>query len=370
MMTTRRTSSLLCLFVFLAGACAAPVAAPAADDNAKARPACHALLVGGLPGWDLHARHWRDWLTRFDAYLTGKAGLAEENVTLLTGDKGFKSKVVDGVATRKSVLAAIAKTAADAGPEDQFILVMLGLGGSGIEDPTFILPGPDLGAEALKEALKAIPCANQVVLNLSAAGGDFTPVLSAERRAIISANMPGEDNPPVFAEFFLRGLESGRADGQDAPEAGKKDGRITLLEAYHWATWNTAQWVARQKKVDENLWRVDGKESVAIFRKLCAAKPGERGFRRLAGASDASKPDETVRLKMRGQKDEIVLSHTRVLTEHAAIEDCGAEEPVSALASETEDWAPLTGTGEAEPGCLARRVVLGRPALLPAEGAK
>ena len=57
-----------------------------------------------------------------------------------------------------------------------------------------------------------------------------------------------------------------------------------------------------------------------------------------------------------------------MIAEHAGLEDCGAEEPVSALGDEHKDFVPLAGTGEAEPGCLARRVVLGRAELLPAEG--
>ena len=141
-----------------------------------------------------------------------------------------------------------------------------------------------------------------------------------------------------------------------------------MLEAYHWAAWNTAQWIARQHEAGENVWRVRGRESVEVFRKLYVSKTGEAGSRRLHPASDATSPDQVVRLKLTGPEDEIAKSRRRVITEHAALEDCGAEEPVSALGDEKKDYVPLTGTAEAEPGCLARRVVLGKPDLLPKEG--
>ncbi|MGB2824230.1 MAG: hypothetical protein WBF17_24870 [Phycisphaerae bacterium] len=328
---------------------------------------CHALLIGGMPGTGIHARHYRDWLTRFHRYLTGPAKVPAANVVVLSGEKGFSDPVVNGLATAESIEKALADMAGRVEEADQFILFMVGLGVSTEPVPAFVVPGPDVNARQLADGLARIRARNQVVLNFSASSGESAPILSAERRVVVSANMPNENTPPVYAEFFLRGLESGRADGRDAPAAGKKDGTITLLEAYHWAAFNTAQWIARQRKAGEDLWRVDGAESVEVFRKLYVSAAGESGSRRLDPASDASSPDRVVRLKLEGAEDEIAKSRRRVVTEHASLEDCGAEEPVSALGDETKDYVPLAGKGEAEPGYLAGRVVLGRAELMPAQ---
>jgi hypothetical protein len=347
---------------------AAPAAKTPPHPAAAGAGTCHALLLGGMPGTAIHARHYRDWLKRFHRHLTATAHVPAGNVVVLSGDKDFKDPIVGGPATAESIRKRLDAMVAKVKAGDQFILFAVGLGVTTGSAPGLVVPGPDITARDLAAALGRLPARNQVVLNFSAASGDSAPILSAEGRVVVTANMPRENTPPVYAEFFLRGLESGRADGQDAPAAGSRDGVITVLEAYHWAAWNTAQWIARQHKAGENVWRVDGKESVEVFRKLYVSAAGESGSRELASGSDAAAPDRTVRLKLTGPADEIAKSRRRVITEHAALEDCGAGEPVSALGDETKDYVPLAGTGEGEPGCLARRVVLGRPQLLPMKG--
>ena len=275
----------------------------AAAPLARAKDTCHALLIGGMPGTPIHARHYRDWLKRFHAYLTKTAGVPAANVTVLSGDKDFTDPLVTGLATGEAIEKAFARQAAGCARDDQFVLFLVGLGTSTGKVPLLVLPGRDVDARQLADWLGKVPAANQVVLNFLSASGDFTPVLSAEGRVVVCANMPSENAPPVYPEFFLRGLESRRADGRDAPAAGKKDGVITVLEAYHWAAWNAAQWIARQHKAGENAWRLDGRESVAIFRKLYVGRTGEDGARLLDPASDASAPDRPVRLKIEGKED-------------------------------------------------------------------
>jgi hypothetical protein len=321
-----------------------------------------------MPGTPVHARQYRDWLKRFHTYLTQKAGVPAGNIVVLSGDKDYKNPILTGEATEASVLKALTDAAAKTKPQDQFILFMVGLGVTTEKVPMLVLPGPDITARQIADALKDIPARNQVVLDFSAASGSSAGILARPGRVVICANMPGENTPPVFAEFFLSGLETARADGQDAPAAGQKDGVITLLEAYHWGAWNTAQWIARQHNAGENAWRVDGRESVQIFRKLYVSATNEPGSRQLSPDSDAAGEDQIVRLKLRDTEDEIAQTKRRVITEHAGLEDCGAQEPVSALSDEKKDYTPLTGTSEGEPGALARRVVLGKPDLLPAKG--
>ena len=360
---------------FVIGSCLAAallLCLPAATAQAAPKPppgACHALLLGGMPGTAIHARHYRDWLKRFRRYLVRTAGVPAGNVVVLSGDKAFKDPIVNGLATAKTIGKSLADKAKTVRPGDQFILFMVGLGVTTEKPPTFVIPGPDVSAGELADGLAEIRATNQVVLNFSAGSGDSVPAMSQAARVVVAANMPTETNPPVYAELFLRGLESKRADGEGAPEAGKADGVITVLEAYNWAAHQTAQWIARQTKSGEDLWRVDGAESVEIFRKLYVSTSGESGSRKLDPASDAGAPDRTVKLKMRGEGDmEIAESRRRMIGEHAGLEDCGAGEPVSALGDEKKDYVPLRGVREGEPGCLARRVVLGSAALLPAKG--
>lgn len=351
-------AAMLALALALATAAVAEGAPAAPAPGAAPRGTCRALLVGAMPGGPDFARRYRDWLLRFRAYLIEKAGVPAANVAILSGDKDFKDAAVAGLATADSVRKAVADLAARSKPEDQVIVLLVGHGVVSDRVPTLVLPGPDLDAEQLAAALAGAAAKNQVVLNLSSASGAAVKALAAKGRVVVAATSPIEGNEPVFPEFFLRGLESGRADGEGAPAAGAKDGCLTLLEAYNWATHQAALWVSRLRQLEGGQWRLDGKESVEIFERLYAGGPF-----RLDSASDRGKPDETVALVPENGKISEAWLARRVLSEHATLEDCGEE--MGAAAVRDEGYEPLAGTKPGEPGSLARRTVLGRPALLP-----
>jgi len=324
-------------------------------------PACHALLVGGLPGPAVYSRRYADWLTRFHALLTKKAKVPEANVVVLSGDPAFKAPFVRGKATAEAIRKAIADLAARTQPHDQFLLLLIGHGALADTMPSLILPGDDITAQDLAAALEPIRARNQVVLNFTASSGDAVQHLSASDRVVVAATSPTEVTEPVFAEFFLRGIETERADGEGTPTAGVLDKTITLLEACNWAANQTAMWIVRQKTTEEG-WRVDGRETAEAFKKLYVGKPGEPATRKLSPASGVDKPDEPVRLRPEGGTIDGYWRGRRIVAEHATLEDCGEDKGATPLGS--EGYRPLAGTRPGEPGWLARRVVLGRPALL------
>jgi len=314
--------------------------------------ACHALLVGGMPGAPVYARRYRDWLTRFHAHLVG-AGAPAANIRVLTGDKDFRTPIVNGPATADSVRTALLAMSDAMKAGDQFVLILVGHGSVADMSPTVILPGPDLTSRRLADALDALPATRQIVLNLTASAGDALKDLARVGRVNVAATSAGEANEPVFAEFFLRGLESKRADGEGAP----KDGSITVLEAYNWASAQTAWWIVRQKLAN-GAWQVEGKESVALFKKLCEGPANEAATRQLAGGSRPDVDDAVHALRPEGGKIDDFWRSRRLVTEHATLEDCGEE--TGALALQAKGYVPLDGKKDGEPGHLARRVVLGR----------
>jgi len=133
---------------------------------------------------------------------------------------------------------------------------------------------------------------------------------------------------------------------------------VTLLEAYNWAAGQTAYWIVRQKLADPG-WRVEGKESVAIFLKLCEGAPGEPASRQLGPGSRPDAPDKQYAFRPEGGRIDDFWRGRRVITEHATLEDCGEESGVSALGG--AGYKPLAGRKAGEPGHLARQIVLGRP---------
>jgi len=344
-------------------ACASAVGAAGAPEGGRV----HALIVKGLAGSPLYERRFADWSRRFREYLASSArDSAGQVVALPQGPEP---------ATLESTSAALERLAASASEDDQVVVVLIGHGLPVGERPRFVLEGPDLDAQTLARLLAPVRARNQVVLNMSASSGAFVRHLAKAGRVNVAANSPGEGNEPVFAEFFLRGLEGSRADGWAAPEAGAKDGVVTLLEAYNWAAWGTAQWISRQSRTESGEWRVDGRESVEVFERLCAGEETWLGVRRLSSASDRLSPDRPVPIMPEGYITED-WAFRRVLSERAVLEDCGRDSGASALVSwlpaaegpgspDRSGYRPLAGSALGEPGHLARRVVLGRASLLP-----
>jgi len=334
------------------------LALPAAEPSAAG--ACHALIAVGLPGTPVHARRFADWAGRFHAWFTAKAGLPTANVTLLgTAPVGAAAPVP---ATAEAILGEVRRLATAVRPEDQFVLVLLGHGSVVDGPPKFLLTGPDLPVADLAVALEPLRAGNQVVLMLTSASGDAVSALAHAGRATIAATSPGETAEPVFAEFFLRGLEEGTADGAGGA-AGTVDGTVTLLEAFHHAALETPRWIRRVWRDGENdEWLVSGRASVALFQALCEAPPGSAGGRRLSPRSRADVPDPEVPLATPA-KELATFAGVRVVSEHAVLEDAGTA--IGAAALQGGQFRPLAGTAPGEPGARARRIVLGRATVLP-----
>ena len=319
---------------------------------------CHALLISGQPGEDVFARRYADWLKRFQAYLVA-TGVPKENIAVLSGDPGFKDPVVSGAATAESVKKAMADAARKVRPEDQFVLFLVGHGVLAEDSPTLALPGPDVSARDFADGLEAIPAANQVVLNFASGSGAFLKALVRKGRVNVTATSPIEGDEPAYAEFFLRGLESKRADG----EGGPKDGVVSVLEAYNWATRETALWISRIRMNQDGTWTLSGKESVEIFEKLYSGPAGKPGVRQLAADADRTKPDAPIAIKPEGGKITEDWLTRRVLSEHALLDDTGAKEGQCAIGK--EGYLALPAGKEGEPGGLAARTVIGKAERLP-----
>jgi hypothetical protein len=309
---------------------------------------CYALLIGGIGGQDPYTKWYADWLTRFHTYLAQAARVPEANIIQLSGKD----------ATFDAITAVFGKLAQRIQPQDQFVLFIVGHGEITGPLPTLELAGPDPTAPQLAALLNAIPAKNQVVLNFSASSGDFLRYLSAPGRVNITATSPTEVNEPVFAEFFLRGLESKRADTA-------RNGAITLLEAFNWAAQSTTEWIARWQKTDSGgdptaaidqptLWKASGRETVEIFEKLY----GNDGMRRADPASDRNAADAQVALEPPDGQVTDEWAGRRVVDEHALLEDCGQGIGVSEIGD--KGLQPILGQKPGDPGYLAGTTVLGQ----------
>jgi hypothetical protein len=349
-----RVAALLLLAGLTLAAAEPPAPAPTTGQ-------CHVLVAVGLPGTPVHARRFADWASRFHAWFTVKAGVPAANVTLLGAARA--GALAPAPATADAILTDLRRVAAIVRPEDQFVLVLLGHGSSTDGIPKFLVTGPDLSAADLATGLEPLRADNQVVLLLTSAAGDAVAAAARARRVVIAATSPAETAEPVFAEFFLRGLETGGAAGAGTGGTNPTAGTVTLLDAFHYAALETPRWIRRiRKDGDADEWLVSGRDAVALFQALCEAPPQTAGGRRLSPRSRADAPDPDVPLATPA-RDLSTFAGVRVVGEHAVLEDAGTSIGTAAL--QGAEFRPLTGTAAGEPGARARRVVLGRAELLP-----
>ena len=382
---------------------AAPPAAPAAPGHA------YALVIVSQSGGGIYAQRYEDWATRFHGYLTRKAGLSAGNVTVLAGDKDIGAACVEKKgATREDVAAALEKFRARTRPEDQFALILMGHGTALTDPVTISLPGPDPDMEEIAKMLDAVPAGKQIVLNFLPGAGNALELLAKPGRVNLSAFSVNERNDSLLPEFLLMALETGKADGNGAAHgAGKADGAVTVLEAYHWSVRELVYWFHRQKEKTSEGGSVfvKGSESVRLFKKLHGGpRPPSYGdlpvgVMALSKDSDADSPDGPGELAPPyGAPTERSLfdenpggsgpntfgpehwDGRRMVSEHALLEDCGVAPGVCALRSwatldtrwdETakppspdDAWDWINGQREGSAGYLAGRTVIGRAALL------
>lgn len=161
-------------------------------------------------------------------------------------------------ATKAHVEAALNKVAGQAKQADVFILMLIGHGTFDTEYK-FNLPGPDISAGELNVLLNRIPAGRQLVVDMTSASGAITEVLKKENRTIITATKSGsEKNATVFARFWVEALRDNAADTD-------KNGQVTALEAYKYATAKTTTYYSEAKHLATEHSQIDGESRAGAF---------------------------------------------------------------------------------------------------------
>jgi len=351
------------------------VAAPSAEAPADRPAVARVILIGGLGGSEQYSRILLDWITRCHAVLTKRCGVKAEHILVLTEAEDLKATPPRQSSTTKNFKAAMAKMAKLLRANDQFVLFMAGHGQINEEFGKLCLPGPDIKATELGDLIDALPTEQIVIINAASGGADFLKSYLRPGRVIITATgYESEGTQTYFAEFFIRGLETRRADTN-------KDKAIDMLEAYVYGARETANFYHRQYLVENPdlgrgvrptpgklYWLVRGKETRRTWRKLYAdtdnilARPHKRRNDEGKLVDDLpanldAEPDTTPKF---GRYDKH-WHHRRLLAEHARLDDNGISRRALFL------WKPYKfqkvpkDIQPGETGYLARRTVLGRP---------
>jgi hypothetical protein len=183
-------------------------------------------IFNGTPGDDEHHEFYEKNLARLRKSFTGRFGIPAENLTILYGTK---SAGYDGTCTRETLLAELAKAAASTHQPNAapVWLIFQGHANRIAGGANFNLPGPDVSARDIGEALKvAAPNSRIVILATTACSAAFVRPLAAPGRMIVAAGTPGDpENETEFPEALADVLENPVSDTN-------RDGLVSVTELF------------------------------------------------------------------------------------------------------------------------------------------
>jgi hypothetical protein len=91
--------------------------------------------------------------------------------------------------------------------------------------------------------IKGLPAGQVVVVNTASASGEFIKPLSGKNRIVITATRSGmEKNATIFPEHFIAAMGNSEADAD-------KNGRVSVLEAFNFASKMTADSYEQEGKI-------------------------------------------------------------------------------------------------------------------------
>ncbi len=209
-----------------------------------------AIIVAGVGGEQVYAKAFAHQAARLHEALTTRLGFDQSQTFVLSelGQGGPENGTPESApaarrATADSVRRAFAEIKSAAKPDSLVLVVLIGHGSFDNQQAKFNLVGPDLAVKDYAQLIESLPTSRVVFVNCSSASGEFVKPLSSDNRVIITATRSGnEQNATVFAEHFVGALTESAADGD-------KNGRVSVLEAFNYATKSIADWYKQKNQL-------------------------------------------------------------------------------------------------------------------------
>lgn len=226
----KKWSSMLGLAMVVAGVVATTLAITPARVRAQQT---HVLIVQGLSGEPQYKKQFDDAAAQVVNAARTKWNVSDANITRLSEIASVSQKVER--ATREAVGAAMQALAARAKPGDVVLVMLLGHGSGEGGASKVNLPGVDATAADFATWLAGLSRQTVVFVNAATGSGDFVDVLQGPGRIVVTATRSAmERNESIFATHFAAGLSGNAADAD-------KDGRVSVLEAFRYATREVAK---------------------------------------------------------------------------------------------------------------------------------
>ncbi len=189
----------------------------------------HVLIVSGLSGDPVYKKSFNQIATTVRDAARTRWNVNDSSLIVLTEDS-VPTALSRGRSTREAVGGAFTGLSQRVQAGDVVMVLLLGHGSGEGAGSKVNLPGPDATATDYKGWLSGFGKQSVVFVNAATGSGDFVPTLEGPGRVIITATKSAlEKNESVFAGFFAKALAGDESDGD-------KDGRVSVLEAFRFAT--------------------------------------------------------------------------------------------------------------------------------------
>ena len=192
----------------------------------------YAMVVTGASGGEVYAQKYDGWRATLVSTLTDTFGYSADRLRIFAENEG------DGVmkATRENVVRVLLDLRKRLSRDDQLLVVLIGHGTSlDGEDAKFNLVGPDLSASEWADLLKPMP-GRVLFVNTTGASFPFLQKLAGRGRVVLTAtDSAAQQFETIFPEYFVNAFVDAAADAD-------KDGRVSLWEAFAFASAGVRQW--------------------------------------------------------------------------------------------------------------------------------
>ncbi len=193
----------------------------------------HLLMIQGLSGEPQYRKQFDSTVTLMVDAARKRWNVSDANVTLLSETANPAKRVEK--ATKESVASSMAAVASRAKPGDVVLVLLLGHGSGEGGASKVNLPGVDPTAADFSSWLSGLSRQTVVFVNAATGSGDFVDVLQGPGRVVVTATKSAmERNESIFATHFAAGLTGNAGDAD-------KDGRVSVLEAFRYATREVAK---------------------------------------------------------------------------------------------------------------------------------
>jgi hypothetical protein len=280
------------VFAFLAVLCPLPAA----------RAQTRLVVISGLAGEPKYAESFHAWAASLVDAARSRYRIADSSIVWLAAEPAKAPGRIAGRSTKDNVERTLEGLGTRMRAGEQLVVVLVGHGSMQGDGARLTLPGPDLSAADLSRVLAKHGNRRVAVVVAASSSGDFVPALSAPGRVVITATKSGfERNESIFGGHFVAALA---AEGADAD----KDGRVSLLEAFTYATREVRRVYEQENRLltEHALLDDNGDRSGSV-------EPGERGadggvarsFFLTGAASAAAASSDPRAAALRKEKEEL-----------------------------------------------------------------